>query len=272
MKKLFIILLSMFVLVGCNQNNSGNNQEAIQTYVEATNRLNSKDMISLKIEGVINIPKSALIEEAIDNNLKANIIVDTKNNLMKANFNVQSQTNDLNQEMLMYMDQKYVYLKMGNQWMKESIVEEDVMPDGFSFKNKDITYDEALEFFNKFKEIAYTKESKNGIEGYTISGKVDIMSLLKEYLNQEANQEQQEQFKEYSKLLETLDLTFSTFVSLDKNSLPTYELAMSTEVLGNKVNIGPLNIKVEEAKEKIVIPQEAKKAKTEDFSYEVSND
>lgn len=255
----------LFIVVGCANNSSQHKEEAIKTYVNANNRLIDLNSFAIELNGDINMPKSALVQKEVNASISTNMIVDLKNFLMKIDMSIKSK--ELNENIKLYIDKNYVYAYTGGKWSKESIGEENV--DINDITNQKMTYEQALLFFESFDSINYTKETINGVDGFTISGKVNLMKIINSSLKQQGMEDALEEIKEMEKVLKAIDLNYSTFVSNEENSLPSYKLAIKSNMFGVKVDLGPFEINMSKTNEKVVIPSDAKKAKNNSLDIEV---
>lgn len=266
MKKIISLILLIFIVVGCsNATNDQYKDNAINAYVNSSNRLNDLGIISLELNGDIKVLKSALVEEEVNSNINGSMSIDLDKFLMKMSFDIQS--NGKNESILVYMDKEYIYIYTNKEWIKQPISDQAINSE--EIKAKPMTYEQALAFFNSFNSISYQKESINGIDGYTISGKVNVMKLINSLVEQQNINEQIEGLTEIEQLFKSIDLNFNTFVSEDINTFPKYIISINSNVLGVNFDLGPFEIKTGKSAEKIIIPSAAKNAELQTQEIEV---
>ncbi|MDF9866465.1 hypothetical protein OKW22_000016 [Bacilli bacterium PM5-3] len=263
MKKLLALVLSLFLLVGCSQQDNKYKDEALEAYVQSMNKLEGKNKYSIGIDGKIDVPKSLINTEEVNSNFSAKGIVDLKNELAKFEMNLDDKQNDQSEKMEIYLDKKYVYIKSDNSWYKQEL--DESISDSVNSKTKDsekLDVDKARETFETFKNVEYTKEIRDSQEGYLISATIDldtIMSMIKD--EKENIKDLEKQIEQFKALMQKMNIEYEVFIPMDNTKYAKHRVNISLEVLKSEVNVGPIDINLEPTNEKIKIPSAAKKAK-----------
>ena len=263
MKKFLTLVLGVFLLIGCSGNESVSKEEVMKAYVASSNKLAESNVFEIKMDGSLDVPKSSLIPEEMKATLTASGLVDVKTPLMSLEMNIKDEKGTMNEDMKMYLDQNYMYMFAENAWTKQAL--DSSMKESIIASNseaKALTVEDAQAQFDEFKDVKYSKATKDGVAGYTIKAKMDLEQLMN-LVNKESdkNADLKAQLEQVKGLMQKMDLSYEVFVPEDVNEAMVHSITMNMEIMSAPINIGPLNITIQPSNEKITIPEEAKKAK-----------
>lgn len=267
MKKILSIVLTVFLLIGCGQaNNDGAKNKAIEAYVKHANKLVGEKTLDVKVKGQLEIPKSVVNTEEV----KADIDMSGTFNMDASLFMMDFKMNDLSNSseqmsFKIYSDTKYMYMSDGKRWLKQPL-DSETQASFKEFKKEKIekvTVEDASEMFGVLKDTKYTEETVNGVEGYTIEGKVNLDQIMSAMKDSEEEKEAKKQIEQVKSVFNELDINLKTFVPKDTKEQMKNSITVNMDVLNTKINVGPFDIEILPSKEKIVIPQKAKDAKIE---------
>lgn len=267
MRKILSIVLAAFLFIGCaQQNNDEHKSKAIEAYVTHSNKLVNQDNFAISLSGKIEAPASVMNKEAVSASLDMNGVINIKDMLIKLDMKV-SDDSKKNEDvsMKLYMDSQYMYITDGKNWSKQAVdaAVQKSIKESTKAKAEKLSVEDAEKFFNALKDTKYVEETKDGVAGYRIEGKMDLAQMLKTLNEAEGEAAAKEQIEQVKTIFNKFDLTYSVFVPKDQAKDMIHSITLGAEVLKTKINAGPFNIVVKPSKEKVVIPKEAKKAKVQ---------
>ena len=269
MKKYLILLLSLFLVIGCGQKQDpAVKKAALEAYVEKSNALAQTNGQTFKLEGNVVAPKSGLNNQEVNVNMKMNGLINMKGNfLMKFEMAVNDETNSTgaNEKMAMYLDRNYMYINAENQWVKESLPAESkaLFDEATTAKVQLLTVADAEKMFDSFKDVKYTEEKSSGVAGYQITCRSDLAGLIKMIQNSANIKEAKDLEAEMGQLkdvMKSFDVEYQTFIPKDKDHNLKILVTIKMNVMSTDVNVGPLTIEIAPSNEKVVIPNAAKNA------------
>ncbi|MDL2211675.1 hypothetical protein LJB88_02235 [Erysipelotrichaceae bacterium OttesenSCG-928-M19] len=261
MKKFWVLLVGLFLLMGCSDKQDPKiKEEALQLYVQKTNDLASLDKYSMVFDGAIKIPESNLNETEMSANVRMDGIFNNKSNEGMISIAITEQSASLNESITMYFDKQYTYVNLDDQWYKEAFDSETqaVMDEALAEQGK-MSLAEAEELFDSFKDTKYEVRTQDGLDGYQITSKMDLDGLMKIMATYNGDTSLT-QFKGIKDTVDSLNIEYIIFIPKEEGKYPVMSLTMDFEIMKSKMIMGPFSIKLNESKQDVNIPKEAKKA------------
>lgn len=252
MKKYLLIALSfLLIITGCNKVDNEEKQDALNAYVNNYNKLVSEDNISVDMQGVIKIPKSAINKEEFDSKFSSNILIDLNNALFQGKINVipDEQKNEKDNSLPFFFKDDYFYFQADKQWLK--MKDEYDVKNNLKQKDLKINIEKAEE---NLKDAQYRKSKVNGVQGYEIRSEITLDKIMKS-VGKIENKEQEEALG----LLKGLKVNTNIFVPQEVTGNLIVNLNLKVDSAFVRFSIDNFNIDLKPTNEKIKIDSKIEK-------------
>ena len=256
---LFVIL---FVLTGCGGHNQDQQvkDQAIQAYVSAANNM-VDSIVKVELSANLNVPRSMLVQDEINMSIDLNGHVDLAHQLMHFAGTIHSTSEGMENVVFeVYIDSQYTYVYTDGQWFKT--VNDSVDMASFNQSMNTLTIEQTTEMFDQMRNISYTQATRDGVQGYIISGTIDkgiLEGLLQNALSHLTPE--QTQGIDLSQLnldmISQLDINTNTFVAGDHSFIEVFDSSVNVNVMMVGANISDIHVKTAQSNEPVVIPQAA---------------
>lgn len=280
MKKLMslfsMLVLMLLVVSGCSSNAPSSEEvkkETVAAYVETVNKMQEQQSNQkFSLAGKVDLPKSMMVNEAVNANVELSGIIDLKDQELKMDLTFTDGKNPAVNANV-YVDRNYAYIYDGKAWSKAKIDTDYIDRELKKQETTKAKVADVQKYFDEAKETSYKTEKRDGKDGYAITSTYD-KDTLKKLINTAMETAKKEVKDAQSKamlenfnadIFDKFDLTYNIFVPKDHSGFEIYDMNLGLSVLQTTVNINGFNLKTENTNDKVSIPKEAKDAKKVDL-------
>ncbi|MDR1781419.1 MAG: hypothetical protein LBR40_00235 [Bacilli bacterium] len=276
MKKIFVMLLGVFLLFGvgaCSSKvNDANKDKVIQAYVDLNNNMIKKSTYNLDIVADLGIKKSSIIPADINAKLNTSLAFNHNDGILYANGSLvsselipmlRSYTGDTSssQDTIKYamgIDKSNIYFMIDGKWFKEAMSAEEAKQyqSGLNTEQKQATKEETIKVFDSLSNTKYEETSNS----YVITATLDYSGLEKMSKNLPTGETID---TDALAGLKSEDFKMSMEIIIPKDTTKLEEQVVLKDIklktLGNN-SLGTITIKITANDNKVTLPADTKNA------------